>query len=60
MRGRVVTRARIAGVSVQQWGKNMGNLVKQRITKIFGNKPIDELNGFQRRRLTDSQSSARS
>ncbi len=55
MRGRAATRARIAGISVYQWRQNTENLVKQQITKILGNEPVDGLNGFQKRRLTNYQ-----
>ena len=53
--GRAAARARIAGISLQQWQKNTGNQVKQSIAKIIGNRPVDELNGFQKRRITNYQ-----
>jgi hypothetical protein len=55
VRGRAATRARVAGVSLQQWQRNTSKQVKQSIIKIIGNRPIDELNGFQKRRLTNYQ-----
>ena len=55
LHGHAATRARIAGISLQQWQKNTDTRVKQSITKIIGNWPVDELNGFQKRRLTNYQ-----